>query len=253
MQVLGPPISREDAERRLRGIAAQYVEAGGAGAALLGMIDGPAESLAGLLPPRVRESLGAQTLRALKGAMAGAHWSRRLVGALPGWLNRAVVGLMGALGGAGGLPTALAELPATTTALLRAIQDVAAEQGFDPGEEGVRHDCIQVLAASGPLSRDEGADMAFLGMRLTVGTTLQSMILRVAPRLSAVLGQKLALQAAPGLGAAAGATINYLYTDYYQRIAQVHFGLRRLAIDADMDHAEVVGRFRALVAESRRR
>ena len=36
---------------------------------------------------------------------------------------------MGAAGGAGGLPTALAELPVTTTLLLRVIQGVAVEHG----------------------------------------------------------------------------------------------------------------------------
>ena len=59
---------------------------------------------------------------------------------------------------------------------------------------------------------------------------------RVAPRLATALGQKLAAQAVPLLGAVAGASINYTFVRYYQQIAHVHFGLRRLAIDADLSH-----------------
>jgi len=43
------------------------------------------------------------------------------------------------------------------------------------------------------------------------------------------MGQKLAAQAVPVLGAVAGAATNYAYTSYYQDMAHVHFGLRRLA------------------------
>jgi hypothetical protein len=42
------------------------------------------------------------------------------------------------------------------------------------------------------------------------------------------------------LGAVTGAAVNYVYTDYYQQLADVHFGLRRLAIDADRSHEELV-------------
>ena len=47
-----------------------------------------------------------------------------------------------------------------------------------------------------------------------------------------VLGQKLAAQSVPVLGAVAGAATNYAYTSYYQEMAHVHFRLRRLAIEA---------------------
>ncbi len=54
-------------------------------------------------------------------------------------------------------------------------------------------------------------------------------IARIAPRLSVVLGQKLAAQTVPILGAAAGAATNYAYTSYYQEMAHVHFSLRALS------------------------
>lgn len=49
------------------------------------------------------------------------------------------------------------------------------------------------------------------------------------------------------LGAVAGAATNYAYTSYYEDMAHVHFGLRKLAIDADVPHEELVERLRAKV------
>jgi len=89
---------------------------------------------------------------------------------------------------------------------------------------------LQVFAAAGPLAADDGADMGFLSARVTLsGATVQGIIARVAPRLSAALGQKLAAQAVPIIGAVAGAATNYAYTSYYQEMAHVHFGLLRAA------------------------
>ena len=130
-------------------------------------------------------------------------------------------------------------------ALDAVARDQAEEEGFDPSEESVRYDCIQVFAASGPLERDDEADLAFLGTRLAVtGPALNALIARVAPRLALVLGQKLAAQAVPVLGAVAGAATNYAYTSYYQDMAHVHFGLRKLAIEADIPQEELVARLR---------
>ena len=153
---------------------------------------------------------------------------------------------MGAAGGFAGLPGALVELPATTTLLLRAIQGVAREQGFDPEAESVKFDCIRVFAAAGPLEKDDGADLGFVSLRLSLsGGAMSKLIATVAPKLSIAMGQKLAAQAVPILGAAAGAGINYVYTGYYQRIAEVHFGMRRLAIEADQPHDDLVRRLEA--------
>jgi uncharacterized protein (DUF697 family) len=58
------------------------------------------------------------------------------------------------------------------------------------------------------------------------------------------MGQKLAAQAVPVLGAMAGAATNYAYTTYYQEMAYVHFGLRKLSIEADVPQDELVRRLR---------
>lgn len=249
MELLENQISKDNVEERLDALVSRHVRASNVGVQLLNLIGGQAENLLDRLPADMRARLGDGSEQALKLAMQAAHRSRDVVGGQPGWLSRAVTTAMGAAGGFGGLPTAMAELPVTTTILLRAIQDVAVEHGFDPAEEGVRFDCIQVFASAGPLDHDDGSDLAFLGTRMTVtGAAMQSLISKVAPRLGIVLGQKLAAQTVPVLGAAAGAVTNYAYTSYYQQMAHVHFGLRRLAIEANREHTELVEDFRKRIA-----
>ncbi len=251
MEVLDPTLPEDLVATRLDALATRYFRASGPGIQLLNLLGGQADTLLDRLPTQVRDALGARTEDALRLAMQAAHGSRGVVEGQAGWMTRALTTAMGAAGGMGGLPTALAELPVTTTVLLRAIQDVAVEHGFDPAEDGVQYDCIEVFAAAGPLDHDNGADLGFLGARVTVtGAAMQNLIATVAPRLATVLGQKLAAQTVPILGAAAGAATNYAYTSYYQQMAHVHFGLRRLAIDADLDRAQVAERFRERIETS---
>jgi hypothetical protein len=229
-----------DVEAELEKIARRYKGAGGVGINVLNLIGGQAENLLERLPTKVRTQLEAATVRALNHAMTAAHKSRGRVPDQASWLNSAVSAAMGAAGGAGGLPTALAELPVTTTLLLRVIEGVAVEHGFDPELESVRFDCVQVFSAAGPLAEDDGSDLAFLTARLALsGKAVQAIIHKVAPRLAVVMGQKLAAQTVPVLGAVAGAATNYAYTSYYQDMAHVHFGLRRLAIEGDIRPEEL--------------
>ena len=221
-----------DIDAELAALATRYQKAGGIGLQVLNLVGTRAESLLERLPDRIREALEGATERALGIAVDAAAASRHRVPDQASWVDRTVTTAMGAAGGFGGVPGALTELPVTTTLLLRSIQGVAKAHGFDPADPDVRADCLTVFAAAGPLEQDDGANMAFLAarMRLT-GQGIQAVLARVAPRLATVLGQKLAAQSVPVLGAAAGAATNYAYTSYYQEMAEVHFGLRALARD----------------------
>ena len=230
-----------DLDREMEAIARKYRAAAGPGIQVLNLLGGQAENLLDRLPDPVRAGLDTATQKALVVALDAAHTSRRAVPDQAGWLNTAVSTAMGAAGGFGGLPSALVELPVTTTVLMRTIQGAAAEQGFDPETESVRFDCLRVFGSAGPLAHDDGADLGFFSVRLTLsGGAMHKMIAAVAPRLAAALGQKLAAQTVPVLGAVAGAATNYAFTNYYQQMAQVHFGLRRLAIDADVPHDDLL-------------
>ena len=235
-----------DTDRRLRALARRHKKAGGVGLQVLNLVGGQAENLLERLPDGIKDRLEGATEHALRGAMQAAARSRGVVPDQKSWLNTAVATAMGAMGGAGGLPTALAELPVTTTVLFRAIQGIAAEHGFDPDDPEIQKECLMVFSSAGPLAGDDGADMAFLTARVTLtGVTVHRMIAKIAPKLATVLGQKLAAQTVPVIGAAAGAATNYAYTSYYQEMAHVHFGLLTLARDSGMAHPQVVDAFRS--------
>lgn len=239
-----------DVEAELDALAARYAKAGGIGIDLLNSLGARAGGLIDRLPKAAQDGLQDATIAALNHAMTAAHKSRGVVPDQAGWLNSAVSAAMGAAGGFGGLPTALAELPVTTTLLLRVINGVAAEHGFDPSQDNVQFDCVQVFASAGPLEHDDGADIGFLSARIALsGSALQTVITRVAPRLATVLGQKLAAQTVPVLGAVAGAATNYAYTSYYTDMAHVHFGLRKLAIDADQPREVLLEKLRARLVQ----
>ncbi|MEY8837763.1 EcsC family protein [Cribrihabitans sp. XS_ASV171] len=230
-----------DPEAELDRLAAHYHRANGEEIRLLNRIGGQAEGLLDRLPAPVRAGLETGTEQALHVAVRAAQGSRRAVPDQKEWVNTALSTAMGAAGGFGGLSTALWELPATTTLLLRAIQGVAAENGFDPAEKNVQFDSVRVFSSAGPLEADDGADMGFLSARMALtGNSMQRLISFVTPRLARVLGQKLAAQAVPIMGAVTGAGTNYLYSRYYQQVAHVHFGLRRLAMDADIPQETLV-------------
>ncbi|WP_298436044.1 EcsC family protein [uncultured Jannaschia sp.] len=230
-----PPLDREAELDRL---AAAMRGASGVGLQLLSLIGTQAESMIDMLPQSVRSGLEKATAAALEQSFTAAAASRGRIADGSDWLTRAITVGTGAAGGFGGLPSALAELPVTTTLILRAIQSIADEHGFDPARPEIRAACLRVFAAAGPLDDDDGTDLSFLTMRLTVtGSAIHGLIAKVAPRLAIPLGQKLAAQAVPVIGAAAGAATNYIYTSYYQEVARVQFGLMRLAESTgeDMD------------------
>ncbi|MCK0149402.1 EcsC family protein [Marivita sp. S6314] len=230
-----------DTQTAIANLARRHKAAGGVGMQVLNMVGGRAENLLERLPDPVKLGLEGATERALKVALYAAKHSRGVVPDQKGWLNTALTTTMGAVGGAGGLPTALAELPVTTTVLLRAVQGIAAEHGFDPNDPDVLGDCLTVFASAGPLAEDDGANTAFFSTRVTLtGAAVHGILKSVAPRLATVLGQKLAAQTVPILGAAAGAATNYAFTSYYQEMAHVHFGLRRLAIDSGQSETLLV-------------
>jgi hypothetical protein len=243
VEILEPSrqLAPQDVERELQALAERYRRAGRSGVKVANLLGAQAENLLDRLPGPVRDGLGRATEQGLTLAVEAAGHSRRAVPDQPVWVNTAMSSVMGAAGGFSGLPGTLVELPMTITLLMRAVQGVAVQHGFDPSADSVKFDCVRVFSSGGPLSHDDADDLAFIAIRVSLGgAAMQKMIATIAPRLAAVLGQKLAAQSIPVLGAVTGAAVNYVYTDYYQQLADVHFGLRRLAIDADRSHEELV-------------
>lgn len=237
-------------------IAARHRAAGGVMMKLVAAAGGQIENRLDMLPDGVKSRIEAATSAALEAAYRLAERSLGGSGGAGGGVigsdraHLALATLTGVLGGLGGLATALAELPVTTAVIFRAIQSIAAGHGFDPADPAVRAECLQVFAAGSPLPGDDGINSSFLAARVTLtGPGLQRLIAGISPRFAALLGQKLAAQTVPILGAVTGAGVNYTFMDYFQEMAHVRFGLMRLA--AVHDPVAVSAAFRLAVAQGR--
>lgn len=222
-----PALTSPDLDREIAALAHAAKRANGPLMALVNRLGGGIERQLAHLPQGVRTELDRLTVQALM----AAHGLAGVGGEPSGKGNMAAAMISGAAGGAGGLATSLAELPVTITIILRAIRAEAVQAGFDPNEPGIRAACLEVFAAGSPLASDDGINTSLISARLTVtGPALQKLIATVAPRLAAALGQKLAAQAVPILGAVSGAALNAAFLRYYREVARIRFHLMRLAI-----------------------
>ena len=224
-----PPLT-DAARADVAALAARQRRANGLLMKAVNFAGGQVEDGLKLLPKAVRGQIEGAVKAALLRSYDVASRSRRS-GVLGSDRAHRVLGTVsGALGGLGGLPTALAELPIATTLIFRAVQGVAAQYGEDPLSAETRIECLRVFGAGGPGDADDGIDTGFIGARISItGPAIGKIIAKVAPRFGAVLSQKLMTQAIPIIGAAAGAGTNYAFVDYYIEMAHVHFGLRRVA------------------------
>ena len=251
LRIVNPdkPLTPE-ARARIAALAKRQKAAGTLLMQLVTYLGGQVEDGMKLLPAPARERLETAAKSALQRSYDLAGKSRSGAGRIVATdrAHKALATLSGALGGLGGLPTAIAELPLATTVIFRAVQGVAEAHGEDPTDPETRAQCLMVFGAGGPGTGDDGIDTSFIGARLSLtGAALNTLLSRIAPRFAAVIGQKLAGQAIPVLGAAAGAGTNYAFAEYYTEIAHVHFGLR--ALTREHDEAEVLEAFHAELAK----
>ncbi|HEY6919012.1 MAG TPA: EcsC family protein [Tabrizicola sp.] len=215
-----PDLSAQVAE-----LAHRYKRANGPVIRLVNRLGGTLENQLAALPDSIRSQVDRLTAQALETSYGLAARAPDMGQRAP--MVAAVAA--GAAGGAGGLATAVAELPVTVTLFLNTIRSVAREAGLDPDEDWVRAECLQVFAAGSPLKQDDGVNTSFVASRLALsGRAVQNLIGTIAPKLAAVLGQKLAAQAVPVIGAVSGAALNAAFLAYYREIARVRFELVKL-------------------------
>lgn len=224
-QTLPAAATTTDLATEVAPLARRYKRANGPVIRLVNRLGGTLEHQLSALPQGVRNQLEKLTAQALEASYGIASRAPDIGTRAP--MVAAVAA--GAAGGAGGLATAVAELPVTVTLFLNTIRSVAREAGLDPDEDWVRAECLQVFAAGSPLAQDDGVNTSFIASRLALtGSTAQNLIRTIAPRLAAVLGQKLAAQAVPVIGAVSGAALNAAFLSYYREIARVRFELVKL-------------------------
>jgi hypothetical protein len=128
-----------------------------------------------------------------------------------------------------GLPGVLFDIPFTTTTILRSIAEVARDSGEDLKTEDTKRACLEVLAFGGPSAVDDATETGYWATRVGMNhLTVNVLIKSAAARFGVVLSEKLLAQAVPVAGAISGGLLNWAFTDYYQKMARVHFTLRAL-------------------------
>jgi hypothetical protein len=162
--------------------------------------------------------------------------------------HKALGMLSGAAGGLFGLPAVLAELPITSTIMLRSIADIARSQGEDLNDPEVRLACLEVFALGSRSTADDATETGYYGIRLALAMHLSKasermisqgvvqwnppglvrFIVEVAARFGVVVSEKTALQMVPLVGAGTGSLINLIFMEHFQDIARAHFTMRRL-------------------------
>lgn len=224
-----PVASSRDLDARIDRLAADFRRANGPVMSLVNRLGGSFEKQLALIPAAYRDQMEGVVAQALQAGYDLAGQADRLPDSGPRGRMAAIVA-SGAAGGAGGLATAVAELPVTVTMILNAIRAEAKAAGFDPRDPAIRAECIRTFGAGSPLDSDDGINTSFLSARLTLtGPAVQKVIAAVAPKLATAMGQKLAAQAVPVLGAVTGATLNAAFLSYYREMARIRFSLLQLA------------------------
>jgi hypothetical protein len=152
-----------------------------------------------------------------------------------------------------GLPGVLFDLPFTTMAILRSITAVARDFGEDLAGDDTKRACLEVLAFGGPSAADDATETGYWAARAGMNHAAINVLIRTAAgRFGVVLSEKFLAQAVPVAGAVAGGALNWAFTDYYQKMAKVHFALR--AADRGTNQpARVRAVFREMVAAARDR
>jgi hypothetical protein len=159
-----------------------------------------------------------------------------------------LAGVTGGVSGLIGFAALPFELPLTTTFMLRAIAAIARHEGEDLSQIEARLACLEVFAFGAKRPAGQQIDIGYYAARALLNKytseiaafvaergavdvsapVVTSLVSEIVSRFGLVVSDKAAAGALPILGAVGGATVNVIFMDHFQRIAQGHFALRRL-------------------------
>jgi hypothetical protein len=182
------------------------------------------------------------------------------------FMSSMLAGISGGLSGAFGLVALPVELPLTTVLMLRSIAVIARHQGEDLSTVAGRLACLEVFALGGShgqnrmnvgyyaarafltrLTNEASAYLLERGLAGASAPVVTGFVAEIASRFGLVVSDRVAAGAVPVLGAIGGATVNVIFMDHFQRIAEGHFTVRRL--ERRYGHAVVERRYAALARQ----
>ena len=243
------PIELESADRQALARAKSLLEQPTLAAKVANVIGAPFERSSRLLPQKARETLAEVTNRAVSQAL---KLSLRSLDAIPAprhgraW-DKVAGAALGAAGGLFGLAGLAVELPASTVLILRSIAEIARAHGEELSDAEAQLACVQVFALGGFSSADDAAEAGYFATRAALAgavteaaryvareglgegaPALIRLVTAVAARFGVVVTDKVILTALPIVGAVSGATVNTVFVDHFQRVAEGHFTVREL-------------------------
>jgi EcsC protein family len=231
-------------------LAKSLLERPGFAIRMANLIGSPIEKGFALLPQGwnavVNTAARAALLRSLALAVStlgkrNRHRAREL-------FHKVLAGTSGCVGGAFGLAALPLELPFSTAVMLRSIADIARSEGHKLSLLQTRLQCLEVFALGGHASGADSTDSAYWITRTALSKTVSEaasyltqkgvlketapvivrLVNELASRFGIMVSEELAAKAMPIIGAAAGGTINVLFTAHFQNLARGHFIVKRL-------------------------
>lgn len=172
-----------------------------------------------------------------------------------GYAHSALTTIAGGVAGFFGLEAAILEIPLSTLLMMRSIAETGREFGEDMSTPESALQCLVVLSLGGKTSTEEisetayyatrtslaggvSAAAAFIGssnskaIRLAIKNDTAPAIVRMIAKVASVfeirVTKKLLSQAIPVIGGVGGAALNATFTEFYNRSARYHFGIRKL-------------------------
>jgi hypothetical protein len=265
---IASPLSRANQKALIRAVNA--LESANFAARIADYAGAPINKVVRWLPRPASRSLSRAVEAAMHKCLKTAIDSLDHVPAPPAtFLSTAIAGFTGGVSGFFGMPALMVELPLTTTIMLRAIADIARHNGENLDTLEARLACLQVFALSSRgsavrgdvgyfaartllarLSSNAAAFLVERGAQELSGVMLNSLMAEIVSRFSLVVSDRIAAGALPVVGAVGGATVNVIFMNHFQQIAQGHFTVRRLEREYGADTVRV--HYAELAARSRR-
>jgi hypothetical protein len=235
------------------GTAVRALERSTLAGRLSAMAGKPLELIGHAIPEQARAIITDAAERALRAAL---HVALRSLPELPpaedrprrsGRRDTALAAASGAVGGAFGLVSLPVELPISTTLVLRAIAEIAREEGEDLSDPETAFACLQVFALGSRTEADDLASSGYFAVRAALARAVSQaakvatgkgiadtapavvrLLAQIASRFGIVVSQKVAAGAVPIVGALGGAAVNAAFMAHFRTVARAHFTVRRL-------------------------
>ncbi len=213
-------------------------------------VGAPVEKGLTMLPKKLQTTLHKATEKAIHTAfdLAASTMEKQSGRSSQNFAHKAMVAGTGGLGGFFGPLALAAELPVSTTLIMRSIIDIAQSEGENIDDPETKLACLEVFAFGGYSPSDDAAGSGYIMTRAALATAIKDaaqilvgraavsegspvlvrLLANIASRFELVVAEKAAAQLVPLIGAVSGATINVIFMDHFQDMARGHFIVRRL-------------------------